>query len=1033
MRIIVFIVFCLIIKSSFSQNYSIKNFSKKEGLSDPFVYSILQDKEGYLFIATGKELQKFDGQFFKKVNSKKAEDELIFAGTVTQGNQLWFGTFDGNLYYYSKEQNALRHFSQNIKGSVSKILPLKNSIGFCVFSKGNGVYVTNGKYLFRINETENLAINTIEVISEDLIIAACDDGLYSLNIKTNEVTKFSGFEQEVKSIQKSSDETLILFSAGYGIQEIRIHSKDSVELVKQLVSPNDKMIKDVSSFFYVKKSSDLFISTSDEKLWIYNLLKGSMTNIPEEEFSSSVNGFYLDKEQNIWIATPGKGLYRVIRTDYEYIGSGNQSVYAITQDNSGNTYLGLNDGLLIKDKYDQIIEKKSKIGSATLGKITSLYFDSDFLWIGTESKGLFLIHTVSKKVQELEFSLEKNISVNSITGKGNKVVVTTNLDGVYIYDDRVLKQHFSVKNGLVHNNVYFALQSKKDLIFYATHNTTFNYSQENELFEIDVKEGGLNSDFNSFAEDANGNIFIATNGDGIYLFNGKSITLFNCNDKLESMYCHGVLTDKNNDLWIMQLDNLYKCNTKKQLLKKQSFNFKGTLHFNPNACYQNEKGDVFFGTDRNALLFKYDTVLDKLPKPYLSSVFINDSLYSSSNELSLPYNIYDIEFEISALCLKNSEAVTFSYILEGRDNNWSEPSAQRRLSYSKLSEGEYYLKVRAYNSQGYTTEEPFSFHFKIASPYWKKPFFWIIISISLAFMIYFVIQLRTRKLRLDKLRLEELVDEKTKQLRDEKEVVIQSQRVIQEQNEEIRDSITYARRIQDALLTESELIKKYQDRLFILYQPRDIVSGDFYWMSEIGDLKIIVAADCTGHGVPGALMSMIGSTLLNKLIVERKITRPKEILEQLDAEVKISLKQHTDLATRDGMDICLVCIDEKNGILTYAGAMRPLYHLRNKEIIEYAPTKHAIGGYSYGKVKEFSETVIKLRKNDIFYLFSDGYADQFGGEKGKKLMLKNFRTLLVSISHLTLTEQQVHLAKYYNNWKGEAAQIDDVLVIGLKI
>ena len=161
-----------------------------------------------------------------------------------------------------------------------------------------------------------------------------------------------------------------------------------------------------------------------------------------------------------------------------------------------------------------------------------------------------------------------------------------------------------------------------------------------------------------------------------------------------------------------------------------NFNFKGNLHFNPNASYQNNKGDVFFGTDRNALVYAYDTLRDKLPQTYLSQILINDSIYTIHNNLNLAYNTYDFEFKISALCLKNSEAVTFSYILEGRDKDWSELGTNRKLNYSKLSEGDYTLKVRSYNSQGYTSETPFVFHFSIAIPYWKKPFFWIVLSLT---------------------------------------------------------------------------------------------------------------------------------------------------------------------------------------------------------------------------------------------------------------------------------------------------------------
>jgi len=307
------------------------------------------------------------------------------------------------------------------------------------------------------------------------------------------------------------------------------------------------------------------------------------------------------------------------------------------------------------------------------------------------------------------------------------------------------------------------------------------------------------------------------------------------------------------------------------------------------------------------------------------------------------------------------------------------------------------------------------------------------VIVILVVLFFFILRMRTASLVKAKLKLEALVDEKTKQLRDEKEVVEKNNKVIAEQNEDITASITYAKRIQDALLPEKQIIKDKSNDLFIFYQPRDIVSGDFYWLGEINGLKYIVAADCTGHGVPGGFMTMIGNTLLNKIILERKITQPKDILQELDKEVRKSLKQYTQDATRDGMDLALCCIDADNKKLVYAGALRPLFGVREKALTEYEPTKSSIGGFNYDHERLYKQTEIAPGKNDMFYLFSDGYADQFGGARGKKFMLKNFKSLLVSVAGLPLDQQEEALRTAYTSWKGSLEQVDDVLVIGIRM
>jgi sigma-B regulation protein RsbU (phosphoserine phosphatase) len=260
--------------------------------------------------------------------------------------------------------------------------------------------------------------------------------------------------------------------------------------------------------------------------------------------------------------------------------------------------------------------------------------------------------------------------------------------------------------------------------------------------------------------------------------------------------------------------------------------------------------------------------------------------------------------------------------------------------------------------------------------------------------------------------------------------VIHQKELVEVKNKEILDSIHYAKRLQDASLPSSEYIKTFLPESFILFQPKDIVSGDFYWLGSTGDLIIIVAADCTGHGVAGALMSMLGISLLNQIVNERGITSPSLILDQLDSLVTSALKKNAN-ESHAGMDIAICNIDFKKKQLQYSGANRPLWIIRGNEIEIIKADRFSIGGLNIG-LRQPTLNERSLNKNEMLYIFTDGFADQFGGEYGKKLMSKNFMNLLLSIREKDCDEQNEFLKNYFEKWKGDNEQVDDILVIGFR-
>ncbi len=267
----------------------------------------------------------------------------------------------------------------------------------------------------------------------------------------------------------------------------------------------------------------------------------------------------------------------------------------------------------------------------------------------------------------------------------------------------------------------------------------------------------------------------------------------------------------------------------------------------------------------------------------------------------------------------------------------------------------------------------------------------------------------------------------------EKERINIIKQEIERKHQEIVDSVTYAQRIQEAILPARTEINQVVPLNLIMFKPRDIVSGDFYWFSQKGEESILACVDCTGHGVPGAFMSMIGNTLLNQIVNERDIVQPNLILNELNKEITSALKQDAAGSdSRDGMDISIISVNANKNQLQYAGANRPLYFVRANELIETKANKVAIGGHMQEEEKNFTNHVFDLQKGDTIYLSSDGYADQFS-PNDKKLMTKKFKEILLSIQQLSMPEQEKFLAQYIDEWRGIMEQTDDVLVIGVRV
>lgn len=305
-----------------------------------------------------------------------------------------------------------------------------------------------------------------------------------------------------------------------------------------------------------------------------------------------------------------------------------------------------------------------------------------------------------------------------------------------------------------------------------------------------------------------------------------------------------------------------------------------------------------------------------------------------------------------------------------------------------------------------------------------------IIAASLLLVLAFFI---FRGLR-QKQKVNKALEEKNKIIEEQKQTVEQQKHIVEEQNKDIKDSIKYAERIQQAILPPEKMWYTLLPQSFVFYKPKDILSGDFYWIESKGDLVFVAAADCTGHGVPGALISIVNYNLLNKAVLEQNLNNPAEVLNYVNSQLTVALHQtYQESSVRDGMDISLCVINTKTLQMEYAGANNPIYIVNEEGLLQLNANKFPVGAFIEEKIEYFTSQTVQLKKGDFIYLFSDGYADQFGGEKGKKFKYQQLKDLILNNKYLPMQEQKNVLEKKFNEWKCHYEQVDDVLIIGIKL
>lgn len=447
------------------------------------------------------------------------------------------------------------------------------------------------------------------------------------------------------------------------------------------------------------------------------------------------------------------------------------------------------------------------------------------------------------------------------------------------------------------------------------------------------------------------------------------------------------------------------------------------------------------------------------------NLFVKQVLDKSGNNLNTNYveleaNNNAFKIKLGAPFYLKEKGVEYQFKLKGLMSEWSDWGNVPEKDFPYFPPGNHVLQIRARDAMNNISDIK-EYSFSVTPPFYQTIWFYSLVAAIAVALIAVIIRAREKNLIKEKQILEQKVKERTKTIEEQKnaiekqrdELKVLNQEILQQkeeieaqrdeitsqrdqiisQNQDIIKSISYARRIQTAVMPSKEVADMILKDYFILLKPRDIVSGDFYWMTQKGSKIIVAAADCTGHGVPGAFMSLLGITLLTEIVKNTNDVRPHNLLNELRTNIKKALAQvGKENETKDGMDVALSVIDYDTSTLLFAGAYNPLYLIRDRKLIEYKGDKMPVGVH-INEVESFTLHEIEIKKNDCIYMFSDGYVDQFGGPDNRKFMSKNFKELLLNISEKDMSEQKTILDDTIDQWIGPHDQLDDILVMGIRL
>lgn len=1030
------------------QKYEFHQYGIEEGICYSFVYTINQDKNGYLWLGTGEGLCKFDGfSFTGDITNDSLPAAFVKKTLRDKEGNLWFGHNDGSITKYDGARFTIINTHGKITSTINDIV--QDSVGNLLFATQNqGIIVVKKDLQAKriVEPFRRKLLSSLCFTSQGKLLVGTYDGLllYEFDATNDTAWEVSRFSQvpstTINSIKKrKNSDTYLIGTQDEGLYCLKVGINSAPD---EIFKPEPvSSIQNTSILALMEDSrGHIWLSTRGEGIYKIDLSDDSRSITHSINFNENnglgsefVRDVFEDNEGNIWIGTYGNGLAALFDEAFVFIKYQEEigaNIYSVLPDGEDYWLGGQNRIMKIfpgTDKNPEIFGSSHGIPS---DGITALYRDSkNNLWIGTASIGLFRMNLNTKsagKYYSAENSLENMI--NSISGLENLIWVGTNNGVIEIDINTGSQRHLSTTDGLPHNKINDIFVDSKGIAWIAT--------RANGLYSINSTAehkiaGNFVLEFISITEDNNGYLWAATDNDGVFKFipETDSLNHFSTYNGLKSGSCYSITNDGNGNIWVGHRLGMSKINieTNKILTYGTEVGISGDCQ--PNAASVTNGGVILFGSSDGLITFNTKEERKNLTPPFLniSSVLINDKGYDFSKPIVLPYGIYKLRVDFIGLNFRSPERVTYQFKLDGYDE-WSEPTGIPFVQYSRIEDGDYTFMLKACNSEGVCSETPVQFTLKVKLPIWKTWWFIALSVLIVIFSVYVIIKFRERKQKQFQEILQKKLDERTR------EVVMQKEE-IEIKNKDITDSINYAQRIQASILPPISKLQETFSGSFVFYQPRDIVSGDFYWYEKFENNRfIIVCADSTGHGVPGAFMSMIGTTLIKDICGRSDVDSPASLLSTLDKEIMSALNQNLEAErSNDGMDIIVAEIDLKKHTLRVASAMRPMIIYKESEQIYIRGSRSSVGGQYEVDEKEFDSQDFNLSKGDKIYMFSDGYPDQFGGPLGRKFKMVRLKNMLRDIHDKPMDEQYNYIKNNFELWKEDMEQVDDVLFMGIEL
>ena len=1043
--------------SGLTQTYQFTRYGLDEGMSDKFTYTIIQDNQGFLWIGTGDGLCRFDGITFEnQFRGDSVPASIAHASLLDSRGRLWFGHENGLLSVY--ENGAFKRLDPGAnhrsritairEDASGNILVLAQQSGLIVFDADLNIirerdpddqedpFADLFLYDFLITPEGNLLVGNQDGVSLFRYDAELERYIRTGILPELEylgVQKLTASVQENEYWAGTQDEGMFRITgtgydpAGYSVEKIGEGTGIEYANVSSIVFDGQQRV-------WVNSLGEGVYRFDLDELGRLgaSLLFNQKNGLP----NLYINQIFVDAEGDQWFTTPGDGMAVLQDQAFTFYTIWDDEldpdVSAVCVDGTTRWFGGKGMIAGVSGNGNRITSYLGTGNGLPDDLVTALYADAGHdLYIGTETKGLYIKKAGGSRIEPFMVSrnsLDNNI--NAIDGDGGLIYVATN-NGINILNLLTGERtSLNTANGLPHNKINDILVDREGVVWIATLTPGLISINSEKQFLI---SGKPKLEFKTLVEGDDGVIWAGSDR-GVFQFDLNNDTLihYGTNRGLKSDFTYAIETDPRGNIWAGHRMGMSVINPSRGTIRVYGRESGFNSDVNNNAMGLTSGGQMLIGSTGGVIQYdafqaREDTMA---PRLNIKSIDISGVAYEPDEPISLKYGKYRIRIDFVGINFNNPEQVTYQYKLDHYDSDWSQVSSLPYAFYGRVEDGNYTFMLRACDGNGNCSTEPLELDISVKIPIWKAWWFIFAIVALVLSIIFAVFKIRERNQKAIQEYLQRQLDERTRE-------VVQQKEEIEIKNRDITDSLNYAQRIQASILPP---IKKLHDAFtgsFVFYQPRDIVSGDFYWYEQVDENRfMIVCADSTGHGVPGAFMSMIGTTLIKDICLRTGITRPSQVLVTLDKEVREALNQNVETSgSNDGMDIIVAEVDMRTYKVTISSAMRPVIIYSGGEQIYVKGSRSSIGGQlDANRVdKDFIDQEYKLKKGDIIYMFSDGYPDQFGGPLGRKFKMVRLKNLLRDIHDKPMDEQYNYIKSNFFLWKEDLEQVDDVLFMGIRI